>query len=434
MDTTAQPSESHLASESQPAPDSLWSELQETRARTLRLVEGLSTEHLQRILTPLLSPLVWDMGHIANFEQRWLLGDESRLDGVYNPFENPRETRGDLPLLAPEDCLAYMAAVREQTATALPGCDPFTVELVIEHEQQHNETMLQLLRMIDGYVPAWREAPATDARASNDLGYWVELPAGEYEIGTTPSGPSEFAYDNECNAHRVALATVQIARRPVTNAEYVAWVQDGGYARDEWWTPEGRAWRDEQGANAPLAWQRDGEGGWLERNGGICEPLRPDAPVIHVSWFEADAFARAHGARLPSEQEWEAAATHDPATGERHRNTWGEGPWRRGDAVFDQRSFGTVPLGATAAMPVTPLGCQQMLGQVWEWTASDFAAYPGFEPFRYREYSAPFFDGRYKVLRGGSWATRPRTVSARFRNWDFPQRRQIFAGIRLARD
>jgi iron(II)-dependent oxidoreductase len=420
--------------------EALWDTLHETRERTLLLVDGLTDEQLQRIVTPLLSPLVWDLGHIANFEQRWLLGESSTIDGVYNPFENPRAGRGELPLLPPEECFAYMAAVRERVRERLDECDPFNVELVIGHEQQHNETMLQLLRMIDDYAPAWRQRAqdslGDDAPTScgpDEPGYWVDLPAGEYEIGTSPDDGA-FAYDNECCRHRVTLATARIARRPVTNAEFLRWMDDGGYDRTEWWSPAGREWLAATGASAPLGWERDGDGAWHEQSGGLREPLRPDAPVVHVSWFEAAAFARAHGARLPTEQEWEVAATFEPDSGGRRLNPWGDRAWRTGDAVLDQLSFGTTELGAAAGARPSPLGCEQMLGQVWEWTASEFAAYPGFEPFRYREYSAPFFDGRYRVLRGGSWATRPRTVTARFRNWDFPQRRQIFAGLRLARD
>ncbi len=422
------------------ATDALWDRLCETRERTLQLVNGLTTEQLQRVVTPLLSPLVWDLGHIANFEQRWLLGENSEIDGVYNPFENPRAGRGELPLLPPQACFEYMEAVRERVHGRLDGCDPFNIELVIGHEQQHNETMLQLLRMVDGYLPTWRTPPpdlSDDAVPvpcrSGEADYWVGLPAGDYELGTSPDA-AEFAYDNECHAHSVTLPAAWIARRPVSNGEFLQWVEGGGYERAEWWSPAGREWHAQAGAGAPLAWERDADGAWHERKGGLREPLRLDAPVVHVSWFEAEAFARAHGARLPSEHEWEAAATFDPVDRSRRLHPWGDREWRTGDAVLDQLSFGTVPLSSVADAPASPLGCEQMLGQVWEWTASEFASYPGFEPFRYREYSAPFFDGRYRVLRGGSWATRPRTVTARFRNWDFPERRQIFAGFRLARD
>lgn len=414
-----------------------WQALQETRARTLELVEGLDTATLQKVLTPLLSPLIWDLGHIANFEQRWLLGEHSELDGIYNPFENPRDTRGDLPLLDPGDCFAYMRAVRERVAQRIGGCDPFNLELVIHHEQQHNETMLQLLRMVPGHVPDWRrqsEPAGEPVPESDDTQYWVELPGGEYEFGTTPAGPDDFVYDNECLAHTRSIEPALIGRRPVTNGEYAAWIEAGGYRSDRWWSKQGLAWRDENAVAAPLSWERDSDGSWFERNGGVREPLRPGAPVVHICWYEADAFARAHDARLPTEFEWEVAATCDPGAG-RRLNPWGDDSWGAGRGVLDQRSFGTVEESARERVAgASPLGCEQLLGQVWEWTASEFAAYPGFTPFRYREYSKPFFDGRFRVLRGGSWATRPRTVNARFRNWDLPQRRQIFAGFRLARD
>jgi iron(II)-dependent oxidoreductase len=420
-----------------PAQQEQWQALEETRARTLELVEGLDEAALQRVITPLLSPLVWDLGHIANFEHRWLLGAQTELDGIYNPFENPRDTRGDLPLMDPDECFGYMRAVREQVAQRITECEPFNLELVISHEQQHNETMLQLLRIIPDHVPVWRRpcAPSGDkVSGSDDASYWIELPEGDHEFGTTPAGPEVFAYDNECLAHDRRIEPALIGRRPVTNAEYTEWVEGGGYGSDRWWSAEGLAWRDENAVQAPLAWERDCDGSWFERNGGVRERLRAGAPVVHICWFEAEAFARAHGARLPTEFEWEVAATHDPGA-DRRLNPWGDKAWEPGRAVLDQRSFGTTeetPHERVAG--ASPLGCEQMLGQVWEWTTSEFAAYPGFTPFRYREYSKPFFDGRFRVLRGGSWATRPRTVNARFRNWDFPQRRQLFAGFRLARD
>lgn len=416
-----------------PSTQQLWEVLEETRVRSLELVDGLSEQTLTEVVTPLLSPLIWDLGHIANFEQRWLLGDESSLDGVYNPFDNPRDTRGQLPVLAPQDCFAYMAGVREQVERELEALDPYLIELVIQHEQQHNETMLQLLRMVDDYKPIWLTAAPTlrsDLRVAGS--YWVEVPGGEYEIGRDQRDASEFVYDNESHCHRVTLAGMQMARRPVTNAEYLEWVDAGGYRDDAYWSAAGRAWREEAAVTQPLGWRREGEGGWYEQYGAVQRLLQPQAPVIHVSWFEAEAFARSQGARLPSEFEWEVAAGFEPVSGERQLQPWGQRPWCPGDANLDQRSFGTTACASDA--PRTPLGFEQMLGQVWEWTSTTFSAYPDFQPGCYREYSAPFFDDGYYVLRGGSWATRPRTVTARFRNWDLPQRRQIFSGLRLARD
>lgn len=421
--------------------------LAEARARTLALVEGLGEADLSRVVDPLLSPLLWDLGHIANFEQRWLLGSgDDDLDSIYNPFEQPRALRGELPFLHSDESFDYMSAVRAQVEPRLESLDPALVELVIQHEQQHNETMLQLLRQMDGYTPpesltANHVAPAGPQRVrlreaasrayrptrSRD---WIEFPAGEYRVGSEP-GEAPFIYDNELAAHDVSLERFEIAARPVTNGEFIEWIELGGYNKHEWWSPLGVEWLTEATPAAPLDWRSHG-GEWFANGFGAERPVDPDAPVCHVNWFEADAFARAHGARLPSEFEWEVASAYDPRTGPtgpRRRHAWGDEDWVPGDANLDQLAFGVLPTGSTDH----GFGPIDMGGQVWEWTSSEFAPYPGFVAGAYREYSEPFFNAGYRVLRGGSWATRARTVSNRFRNWDFPQRRQIFSGLRLAR-
>ncbi len=449
--------------------DGVFAALRETRERTLALVEGMTEEQLSRTVTPLLSPLIWDLGHIANFEQRWLLGsDDPALDGMFNPFKQPRAVRGKLPLPTREECFAYLAAVRDRVAGLEDRIDPYLAELVIQHEQQHNETMLQMLRMMDDYAPPENlrrpagesgadpaaeyamaaaiepaaAGPATAATIESraaagpgaglaSLPEWIEYPAGDYLIGTATE-PGAFAYDNEQLAHTVTLPAFAVAALPVLNRDFRRWVEGGGYRDLSCWSAAGREWLEAEGATTPLHWQIENDR-VLERGFGNPRSLPDDAPVIHVSWYEADAYARAHGARLPSEFEWEVAASYDPAAGAdgaRRRHPWGDGDWRPALANLDQLAFGTVPVGACAS-PVTPT---DMAGQAWEWTSSEFAAYPGFTPFCYEQYSAPFFSQGYRVLRGGSWATRARSVNNRFRNWDLPQRRQIFSGFRLARD
>jgi iron(II)-dependent oxidoreductase len=183
---------------------------------------------------------------------------------------------------------------------------------------------------------------------------------------------------------------------------------------------------------APKHWRRDGAG-WCARTFDRDEPLPPDHPVCHVCWFEAEAYAHWAGKRLPSEVEWEVAATWDPATASARRYPWGDEPPTPELANMDQLRFGTAPVGAFPRN-VSPLGCVGMIGDVWEWTSSDFTPYPGYATFPYREYSEVFFGPTHKVLRGGAWATRAHVARATFRNWDFPVRRQIFAGFRCARD
>ena len=377
------------------------------RRRTYELIEPLDDVQLNRVYSPILSPLAWDLGHIANFEELWLvqtIGQREPLHGelgrLYDAIENPRKSRGELPILRDAELRAYLADVRERTLEVLDEVEidadaddsllrnGFVYEMLIAHEQQHNETMLQLLQMVDGYEPLGArlgmpadvsELSVHYAPESSDTpdSRMVAIEGGEYRIGAADNG---FAYDNERPRHTVGLGPFEIDLNPVTNGAYAAFLE-------------------ETGAEPPLYWEHsnDSSGGWVRAAMGRREPLDPAQPVVHVSWHEADAFARWAGKRLPSEQEWEVASRAA------HVNS---------DTALD------LP-GA---------------GQVWEWTSSDFLAYPGFEPFPYREYSQPFFGDEYKVLRGSSWATDPNVARLSFRNWDLPQRRQIFAGIRCARD
>ncbi len=378
--------------------------LAEARRCTLELIEPLDDEQLNRVYSPILSPLAWDLGHIANFEELWLvqaIGGREPLRGelgrFYDAIENPRRTRGELPILRDAELRAYLDDVRARTLEVLDEVelgedaeDPllregFAYEMLIAHEHQHNETMLQLLMMVDGYeLPdasglSRGAGHLSSGQAPGQLARRFEYPpvremphppgsiriaGGEHEIGAPSTG---FAYDNERPRHAVELAPFEIDRWPVTNGEYVRFIE-------------------ETGVEPPLYWERD-EAGWVWTAMGRRDPVDPDRPVTHVSWHEADAFARWAGKRLPSEQEWEAA--HDRLVG---------------------------------------------VGHVWEWTSSDFLAYPGFEAFPYKEYSEVFFGNEYKVLRGGAWATSSEVMRPSFRNWDLPQRRQIFSGIRCARD
>ncbi len=399
--------------------------LSETRERTLALVAHLDDAVLERVHSPLMSPLVWDLGHIAAFEDLWLAHRgaglpllRADLAEVYDAFETPRAHRGELPYLRRAEALDYLAAVRERVAE-LP-VDPLLHELVLRHEQQHTETMLQTMELARLPAPPHAAPPAIPTAASGLTGLeLVEVPAGPCTIGASAEG---FAYDNERPRHAVELPAFRIGRAPVTNGAFAEFVADGGYARPEWWTREAWAWKEQYDIERPEGWTADGREWQMDR----CEPLDPRKPVVHVSWFEADAFARAHGARLPTEAEWEKAATWDHETGTARDATTAH-------ANVDQRAFGTVPVGTHPAA-VSPAGCVGMLGDTWEWTAGGFDGYPGFAAHPYREYSEVFFGGDYRVLRGGSWATRARVATPTFRNWDHPQRRQIFAGLRIAKD
>jgi iron(II)-dependent oxidoreductase len=415
-------------------------DLQEARARTLSLVAPVSDDDLTRVHSPLMSPLVWDLGHIAAFEDLWIAHRfggrpllRTDLVEVYDALETPRANRGSLPFLGPEEAREYLDEVRGRTVDVLQERgtgDGTLVELVLRHEHQHNETMLQTLELarLDGYEPPRRSPPALNGRTRLTGLELVEIPAGPCTIGAPAHG---FAYDNERPQHRTDVRGYLIGRAPVTNATYLTFVEGGGYQRREWWSDEGWAWKEQYDITRPMGWTEDGGAQW--RLTGL-EPIHPDHPVVHVSWFEADAFARSQGARLPSEMEWEKAAAWDQEHNEARIRPWGpEAPEPGIEANLDQLSFGTAPAGAYPA-GVSPYGCQGMLGDVWEWTASSFEAYPGFSAHPYREYSEPFFGDGFRVLKGGSWATRSRVATVAFRNWDHPERRQIFSGLRIARD
>jgi iron(II)-dependent oxidoreductase len=412
--------------------------LTEARERTLTLVAGVDDEDLERVHSTLMSPLVWDLGHIAAFEDLWLvhrLGGEPMLRGdladVYDAFETPRADRGGLPFLGPAEARAYLDAVRDRAVAVLErdgAAHGRIPELIIRHEHQHTETMLQTLELarLQGFEPAPPTASDPGVRYSGlEL---VEVDGGEFTIG---AGNDRFAYDNERPRHRTVVEDYRIGRTPITNGTWLAFVEGGGYERREWWSREGWAFKQEHDITRPQGWTADLRSQWCL---GTLTPLVSDLPVVHISWFEADAFARAHGARLPTEAEWERAATWDPRRGVARRFPWGDEPPVPGvHANLDQLSGATAPAGLLDA-GAAPSGCLGMLGDVWEWTSSRFGGYPGFVADPYREYSEVFFGGDYRVLRGGSWATAARVATPTFRNWDHPQRRQIFAGVRIAAD
>ncbi len=415
--------------------------LLEARERTLALVESISEADLERVHSPLMSPLVWDLGHIAAFEDLWLVHRfggrpllREDLAHVYDAFETPRAQRGDLPFLAPAQAREYLEAVRASALAAIArhaAADGAVCEMVLRHEQQHNETMLQTIQLarIDVDVDvAQRSRRPHNAGSPRHTGLeLIRVLAGPCTIG---AGADGFAYDNERPRHRTDVRAYMIGRTAISNATYLTFVEGGGYERREWWSDEGWAWKEQYDITRPAGWTADHAAEWRL---GRLEPLHPDRPVIHVSWFEADAFARANGVRLPTEIEWEKAATWDQEAGEARPYPWGSGSPQPGvHANVDLFSRGPEPIASDAGAAAS--GALGMLGDVWEWTSSRFAGYPGFAAHPYKEYSEVFFGADFKVLRGGSWATRARLATPTFRNWDYPQRRQIFAGFRVARD
>ena len=418
--------------------------LAEARERTLLIISGLSDEDLHRQHDPLMSPIIWDIGHIAHFEELWLTRnlsgaiEFSEMPGIYNPFEHPRAERAALPLPTLPEMMQRLRDIRARVLDQLDRLEwdddnpllrhGFVYHMVLQHEYQHNETILQTLQLKRGERYAaprsWSFQPGQPVAAG-----MVHFPGGEVRIGTDDNRVS---YDNERPSHAVDVRPFLIDRAPVTNGRYLEFMSDDGYARRDLWSHGGQQWLEGSKASAPKYWQREGPE-WTERVMDLVRPVDPTRPVCHVSFYEAEAFARWDGKRLPTETEWEAAAAWDSATGTTRVFPWGDEIAPARDANIDQLSFDTSPVGSFQRN-YSPAGCYGMIGDVWEWTSTDFSGYPGFRSFPYREYSEEFFGTAYKVLRGGSWATRPGAIRNTFRNWDYPIRRQIFSGFRCALD
>jgi iron(II)-dependent oxidoreductase len=416
------------------------------RDRTRALTSCVDDHELTAQHSPLMSPLVWDLAHIGNQEEQWLLrtvgGREALrpdIDTVYDAFEHPRSERPTLPLLPPAEAHTYAADVRGRVLdilerARLEGGGPlteagFAFGMIAQHEQQHDETMLITHQLRRGPAALTAPAPPPAPADAAALPAEVLVPGGPFTMGTSAE---PWSLDNERPGHTREVGAYFIDTVPVGNAAYIRFIEDGGYDDPRWWAAAGWAHVREHGLYAPLFWRHEG-GLWLRRRFGVTEPVPPDEPVLHVSWYEADAYARWAGRRLPTEAEWEKAARHDPVTGRSLRYPWGDADPTPEHANLGQRHLSPAPAGSYPA-GASPLGVRQLIGDVWEWTASDFLPYPGFAAFPYREYSEVFFGPDHKVLRGGSFAVDPVACRGTFRNWDYPIRRQIFSGFRTARD
>jgi iron(II)-dependent oxidoreductase len=413
--------------------------LGEARRRTLGILDPIPDAAQRSQVSELMSPLCWDLAHIGHFEELWLVRELSGAppsvelyDDIYDAFKHPRRDRPSLPILDPAGARTFDADVRRRAldvlmCTTLDACDPLRVDgfvygMVVQHEHQHDETLLATIQLMDDYAHPDADGrvscadSSTNGAATPGATDDVLVPAGSFTMGTDRAA---WAYDNERPAHEVGVDAFRLDTTPVTNHAYLAFVEGGGYDDPASWTAEGWRWRTEAGLQAPQFWSRSEDGTWTRRRFGRDEPLPPTEPVQHVCWYEADAYARWSGARLPTETEWEYASLGSSSAA---ANLWTEADHR----------WSPAPVGSRADNR-SRWGVYGMLGDVWEWTASDFTPYPGFRAFPYTEYSEVFFGPEYKVLRGGSWATHPQAVRTTFRNWDYPIRRQIFAGFRCAR-
>ncbi len=377
---------------------SLAGELRSSREHLTRITGDLEGSRLLGPRLAIVNPPLWELGHVAWFQEYWCLrrkGDDvvagsilAGADALYDSAKVPHDTRWDLPLPDLKATRSYQAAVLERVARRLEK-EPenpelrYFARLATFHEDMHAEAFHYTRQTLGYENPYPSEPPAASRQPSaSALPGDVELPEGTFMLGAAPGG--DFVFDNEKWAHEVRVAPFRIARTPVTNAEYAAFVDAGGYERREWWSEEGWTWRSREGLLAPRYWAKAGPA-WASRRFDQVAALAPHEPVMHVSWHEAQAYCRHAERRLPTEAEWEYAVS----TGH----------------------------------------CRQTIGNVWEWTASTFEPYPGFTVDPYKEYSEPWF-GTHKVLRGSSFATVRRLVHVTFRNFYTPDRNDIFAGFR----
>jgi iron(II)-dependent oxidoreductase len=420
-----------------PTPDALAGWVQDAHRRTRALVADLTDEQLLGPRLSVVNPLLWEIGHVAWFQEKWVLRhangrppQRADADALYDSAAVAHDTRWDLPLPSREETLRYLAAVEDQVLARLaegPRADEvyFTL-LSVFHEDMHAEAFTYTRQTLAYPAPRWPgESEGVPAESETPWGGDVPVAGGTFRLGAEPDG--SFVFDNEKWAHALELRPFDIARAPVTQAEFAAFVEDGGYRRRALWDPDGWAWREQAGANQPVYWRREASG-WQRRDFNYWVALEPHRPVIHVNWYEAGAYCRWARRRLPTEAEWEAAATGPTGGGRKTLFPWGGAAPAPDRAHLDGRARGCV---GVASLPRgdSPCGCRQMLGNVWEWTADRFGPYPGFEPDPYKEYSAPWF-GDHRVLRGGCWATRGRLLRTTWRNFYRPDRRDVFAGFR----
>ena len=430
--------------------------LREARGRTLALVTDLNQDQMIGARLDIVNPLLWEIGHVAWFQEYWVLrhlhGRKPILangDALYDSAKVAHETRWDLTLPSKSGTLAYIQNVlgevidlceSEKDSRRFEEAGYF-LSLVLLHEDMHDEAITYTRQTLGYSKPKFADGrekkpspeqtnQIKDEPSPETLGD-VMIPGGRFVLGSAPDSP--FVFDNEMGAHEVEVEPFAISRTALTNAEFAAFVEDRGYERRELWIKEGWHWRQRVSAQHPVYWLRDGSR-WFCREFDEVVSLNERLPVLHVNWYEADAYCRWAGRRLPSEAEWEIAACAEPSANGRdisdrkRRFPWGDESPTPECANLDWRAMGCVDVRLLPAGD-NAFGCRQMIGNVWEWTASDFGAYPGFVPGPYKEYSAPWF-GDHKVLRGGCWVTRSRLIHNAYRNFYQPDRRDVWAGFR----
>jgi iron(II)-dependent oxidoreductase len=424
----------------------LISMLQDTRKRTLELQADLSDEQLKTPLLSIINPPVWELGHVAWFQEKWALRHLCGLpsirkdaDQLWDSAAVAHDTRWDLSLPSRKETLRYMQDVLDCVLEGLERQEATDQQayfhwLAVMHEDMHGEAFTYTRHTLSYPAPWPNDAVVPPAASTSEEKPFrdIEIPEGAFLLGAERG--EEFVFDNEKWCHPVDVGRFLIARTPVTNGEFTDFVNDGGYRQRRHWSDSGWFWKEGAAAQHPLYWTPDSSGKWLQRHFNQIIPLEKDVALIHVNWHEAQAYCRWAGRRLPTEAEWEKAASAEPAplgacSQTKRRFPWGDRPPSPELAPLDANWIGCSPVSA-CKQGESAFGCRQMIGNVWEWTADAFQPYPGFVADPYKEYSEPWFGGDYKVLRGGCWATRSRLIRNTWRNFYTMDRRDVFAGFR----
>jgi len=418
--------------------------LEKVRKDTLDLVEMIPEDLLFQPPKPYMGPIIWDLVHIGIFEELWILHNSggNKMDEVYrndnyNAILTPRKNRLKLDLPSLSDSLNYLKSIRDRVTDYLGEVDlnsinellknGYVFDLSIQHECQHQETILQSLALYNSPPIVSPETPSVNGISFEER--MVTVPSGKFQLGNKSDN---FIYDNEKNSSEVFLDDFLIDSYPVSNGNFIQFIENDGYEKREYWSKGGWKWKLEENVDAPLYWEKI-DGKWNRRSFNQTFGVPLSEPVVHVSYWEAEAYANYKGKRLPTEFEWEKACRWNPETGETRSYPWGEAEPSHNNANIGKKRWSPAPAGSYKDS-VSPVGCHQMIGDVYEWTSSDFLPYDEFKAFPYEDYSKVHFGSGYKVLRGSSWATSQLVARSTFRNWDFPHRRHIFAGFRCAMD
>lgn len=422
-------------------PDLIARQAQEAHERSMRLVEGLSSDQLMGPVLATVNPLRWEIGHAAYFYEYWVLRQHLKhaairkdADDLYDSISIAHDDRWGLPLPSMAETLEYAETVLKQVKSALAsGADArrdYLAQYAVFHQDMHNEAYTYTRQTLNYPAPkiARKECVMLDAGGLNSD---VHIPGGDFMLGAREQ--DGFVFDNEKWAHPVQILPYSIAKAAVSNRDYRAFVEAGGYDNKKYWDEEGWAWRQQRRLSMPVYWRRNAAG-WEIKQFDQWIEMPMNAALIHVCWHEAQAYCRWAGRRLPSEAEWEVAAAGEPSpdgsglSSNKRYFPWGNTRPADDHANLDGLAYGTVDVGAHAAGD-SAFGCRQMIGNVWEWTEDTFGPYPGFEADMYQDYSQPLF-GITKVLRGGAWTTRARMIRNTWRTYYGPDRNDVFAGFR----